>query len=142
MSHTTQPVKSKGTLLQHGTGSPLVYTTIAQRVSIGGPEMSVSVIDVTDLDSDAREKIPGLPDGGSLKLTINYDPQDATHQLLLGFWADPTVEEWNLVFPDSSTFPFQGFLTGFSPGGVEVDGKLSADVTIEVTGTITPTYPA
>src|SRR6478752_7344362 len=96
-------VQAKGTLLQHGVpGTPpaITYTTIAQRVSIDGPEMSVAEIDATDLDSLAMESEPGLPDAGSVSMTINYDPKSATHQLLFDLVFTPTVEPWQLVFRD------------------------------------------
>jgi hypothetical protein len=136
-------VQGKGTLLQHGVaGTPIVYTTIAKRVSISGPEMSVAEIDATDLDSLAMESEPGLPDAGSISLTINYDPESATHQLLFDLVFTPTVELWQLVTKDGTKFPFSGWLSKFSPTGMEVNGKLTADIEIRVTGVIEPTYPA
>lgn len=135
-------VQGKGTLLQHGvTGTPIVYTTIANRVSIDGPDMSVAEIDTTDLDSLAMESIPGLPDMGSVSMQINYTPSAITHKLLLGFMLTPSVELWQIVFRDGTKFPFSGYLTKFSDTGAEVNGKITADIEIRVTGVIDPVYP-
>lgn len=136
-------VQGKGTLLQHGVGTgPTVYTTIAQRVSISGPEMSVAEIDATDLDSLAMESEPGLPDAGSISMTINYSPEAPTHQLLFDLIFTPTVELWNLVFKDGTQYPFSGWLSKFAPTGAEVNGKITAEIEIRVTGVIEPVYPA
>lgn len=134
--------QAKGTLLQHGVaGTPIVYTTIANRVSIDGPEMTVEEIDATDLDSLAMETEPGLPDPGSISMTINYKPTDTTHKLLYDLVFTPTVELWQLVFKDGTKYPFSGWLSKFAPGGVEVNGKLTAEIEIRVTGVIEPVYP-
>lgn len=135
--------QAKGTLLQHGVaGTPVTYTTIANRVSIDGPEITIEEIDATDLDSEVMETEPGLPDPGSISMTINYRPTDATHQLLYDLAFTPTVELWQLVFKDGTKYPFSGWLSKFSPGGAEVNGKITAEIEIRVTGVIEPVYPS
>lgn len=132
-------VPGKGTLLQHGVGAaPIVYTTIAQRTNIKGPGMQVGKADVTDLDSTMKEYRPTLADPGELSLDIWYDPIAPTHQAITDLLTSPTVEKWQLKFADAAatTVPFEGFVSGFEPGGMDPEGYLMASVKIQVVGLI------
>lgn len=131
----------KGTLLQHGTGSPPTYTTVAQRVTIDGPEGEKGTRDTTDLDSAAKTYAGTLYDGGDLSGTLNYDPQDPTHQLFFT-WLTTQVdpEPFRLQFNDGSSpatgsrLDFTAVLTKFKPTGMEVEGNLQAEYTLKVSG--------
>jgi len=132
---------AKGTLLKTGDGtSPEVFTTIAQVVSIGGPSLSLDPLDVTSHSSleGNKEFVGGLIDGGELTLEINFDPADATHNQaagLLKLLKDRTIRNFELVFSDtaSTKWTIPALVTGFEPGA-PVDGKLSASVTLKVSG--------
>lgn len=136
----------KGTLLQLGDGgSPSeTFTTIADRVQIGGPNMSVGSRETTHLDSDAKEFEPTIPDGGDLTMTLFYDPNETTHQGLTGLVAAPANVHWKLVFNDGMATPanylLNGHITGFNHTGMEVESNLQAEVTIKLNGlpTINP----
>lgn len=132
----TQVNIGHGTLLKLKIAA--TYTTIAQRVSIQGPGLKVPTVDTTHLDSPAREKRPTLPDPGSLKMQVEFDPTDPTHKAMFDLIFTPVVAQWKLVFTDSAPtgWAFDGILTGFEPGGMTVDGNLTADVEIEVTGVV------
>jgi predicted secreted protein len=130
-----------GCVLKRGDGgSPEVFTTVAGITHIGGPDMKVDMIDVTSMDSPNgwREFIGGLKDGGSLRLTCNFDPQTATQSYSTGLLKDfvnRTKRNFQLVLSDAgaTTWSFAGFVTDF-PVDMPVDGKLSVDITIKITG--------
>jgi hypothetical protein len=128
MSHTTQVLSGKGT----------TYTTIAQRLSLDGPEMEVGTVETTHLDSAAKTFRATLPDGGEMSGTLEYDPQDAGHVVLFNLIWSPTPngDLWNLVFSDNSIANFTGILTGFKPTGMEVEERLQAEFKIKVSGVI------
>lgn len=130
-----------GTLLKHGNGDgpPETFTTIAQRVSIDGPEMSVGTADTTHLDSTAKTHRITIPDNGELELTIYYDPKDTTHQFCTGLMITPTQKNWQLVFSEGSIYQFNGTLTKWKPTGMEVESNLEAEATIKVNGVVTIT---
>lgn len=142
MSATVLP--GQGTLLQHATitaGTVGTYVTIAERVTIGGPNMSVGEAVTTSLD-DAIVKTRGtILDVGELSLTIWYDPTDATHMALTTSFLDPThpIDGWKLIFNNNaviasrSSYVLEGWIKSFAPGGMDTDGNLSADVTIRMT---------
>ena len=139
---STQVNPGKGTLLQYGTGvSPYTYVTIAQRVSIDGPEIEVGTADTTTLDSSTKTSRPTLPDGGELSGTLFYDPQDTTHLFLFNLLATPAITPFQLVFADTAgtKWTFMAILTKFKPNGMEVESNLGADFTIKLNGVPTHT---
>jgi hypothetical protein len=125
-----------GTLLKATITS--VLTTVAQRVSIDGPEMSVGTAETTNLDSTWKTFRPTLPDGGTLSGTLQYDPKDASHAFLFTLISSPsqTGNVMNLVFKDGTIAAFTGILTKLKPTGMEVEGNLEAEFEIKVTGAI------
>lgn len=134
----------KGTLLSMGA------TPVAQRVSIDGPDRKVTFSDKTHLDSEVREKRPTIGDNGSISGKLLYDPTQ--HASLEALIEAPVTKSWSLTFPtgpDPATplvggtvFTFDGFLTGFKNTGIEVEGNLEADYSIEITGKIAVTVAA
>lgn len=134
-------VFAQGTLLKAGNGAATeVFTTIAEVTNIGGPSLALDPVEVTNMDSTAgwREFIGGLLDGGEVSLTINYLPTNATHNASNGLIADMTnrtKRNFQLVFSDgsSTTFSFTALVTGFETGE-PVDGQLTAEVTLKITG--------
>lgn len=137
----TIAIAAHGTLLKIGDGGGTeVFTTIAEVVDIGGPTMTLDPIDVTSHDSTAayREFIGGLLDAGEVTLTINYVPTAATHDATTGLIADMVarvVRNFQLVFPDSgtTTWSISALITSFEPGE-PIDDKLSADITLKLSG--------
>lgn len=121
------------------------YTAIGQVKDIGGPSISRGTIDVTDHDSTSgyREFLAGLPDAGELSFAIGWDPASTVHDDaagtgLIGDFLDDhcTMTTWQLTLntcASTAIWTFAGFLTGFSPS-VPVEGELTADVTVKVSG--------
>jgi hypothetical protein len=136
-------VPGEGTLLQIKIAS--VFTTIGNRVSIGGPASEVNAVDKTNLDSTLREYRPSqIPEAGRLSLSVFYDPNDSTHQILPSRVKTPgTIDDFKLIFNDGMGTPanetFSGFVTKFEKNGMEVDGNLGADVEIQLTTLVTST---
>lgn len=132
---------AKGSLLKIGDGAGSeTFTTIAQVVNIGGPGLKMDTLDVTNHSSTDgwKEFVGGLLDGGEVSLEINFDPTAATHKLSTGLLKDMsarTVRNFQLVFSDTggTTWSFAALVSGFEPAA-PVDGKLSATVTLKVSG--------
>ncbi len=139
MTHALAVNPGKGTLLKATIST--VLTTIAQRVSIDGPEWTVGTAETTNLDSANKTYRPTLPDPGKVTGTLEFDPQDPTHLFLIGCMTTPVVVVWNLVFEDAdnTVFSFSGFLTKLKPTGMEVESNLEAEFEIQLTGAITHT---
>lgn len=116
-------------------------TTIAQVKSISGPSLSLDTVDVTSHDSTGgwEEVVGTILRTGEITLEIEYDPAHATHKYaaggLLYDLVQKTANAYTLVFPDSAntTWSFNALVTGFEPAG-PVDGDLTANVTLKITG--------
>ncbi len=113
------------------------YVALAEVNSITGPNMSRETIDVTSLDSDAgyREFIPGIRDGGTVSLNMNFT--NATYALMKADFESDVIRDYKIEIPDAAgtTLTFSGLVTE-SPLAIEVADKISADVTIKVTGKV------
>ncbi len=125
-----------GTLLEHGIASS--YTAIAQRVSIEGPDWKVGEADTTTLDDTVKKFRPTIAESGEVDMKIYYDPASATHAILTGLMVTPASNQWRITFTNTAAgkYTFTGFLTGFKPTGMTVEGNLEADVKIRIDGLI------
>lgn len=139
-----------GTELRMGRGDtdpgPETFDAIANVTNIGGPGFSVDTIDVTAHDSAGafEETIASIIRTGELSLDINYDPTEMTHsgdptplttEGLLAVLVARAARNFELEFPTTPAvvWEFSGLVTGFEPGA-PYDDKLSASVTIKLTG--------
>jgi hypothetical protein len=119
-----------------------VYTTIAQVVSFSGPTFQVASIETTNLSDTAKKYRPGITDSGEMKFELNFDPADTTHTSLKALIETPAVASWQITFPTSpnaTMFTFDGFPTGMEVGGGGPEEKVTASLTIKITGTVTVT---
>ena len=137
---SSNALEAQGMLIKIGNGaSPQVFSTISEIKTFSGPTGSAAVIDVTDLSSSAKEKRMGLADEGQLSFTINYIPDNTQHTLLRTRRASRVETDFKMVFTDdspSTTWSFSAFVTGFAVSGA-VDNVVEANVTLEITGSIT-----
>jgi len=130
-----------GGLSAFGTYVTMDGIEIGKCTNISGPTIKRTSIDVTHHRSpdEWMEKIKGIKDGGQVTLSINYDPTNATHNyasgLLSDFDEDTDISTFAIVFPDlaATTFTFPGFVVSWTQTA-PTDGKLNADVTLEVAG--------
>ena len=130
-------IKAQGTVLQIGNGSPLEYDTIAEINSFSGPGGSVSVIDVTDLSSSAKEKIAGMNDNGQLSFECNFIPSNTQHVALREAKEAGLTISIKLIFTDAglTEWTFNAIVVGLSVSGA-VDGVVKASVTLEISGDV------
>ncbi len=127
-----------GTMFQVGDGaSPETFTTVADVSDISGPSISLNAIDVTTHDSTDgwAEFVGGVIDAGEVSFDINFDPAETTHQNLRTLLTNRAVNNFRIVFPTSpvTTWQFAGLVTSYEVNA-PVDDKLSASITIKITG--------
>jgi predicted secreted protein len=115
------------------TLSPVAYIS-----SVSGPGLALDTEDVTTHDSPgAWEEVVGtILRSGELTLDIVYDPVESTHDAITGLVA--MMEAGNavgleVVFPDTTSWAFAAFITGFEPSAPH-DGALTAAVKAKITG--------
>jgi hypothetical protein len=135
-------ISSFGTFLKVGDGgSPTeTFTTIAEVLDIGGPDLELGTQDATHHSSTAGwgELIATILRAGSISFDVQYDPVGATHDATTGLIADMTnmtLRNFQLVFPDTgtTTWTIPAYVTKFGPSA-PVEGKLTASITLSPSG--------
>lgn len=132
-------IATQGTLIQRGDGAENeAFATIAEIVSFTGPGGQATVIDVTSLDSEAKEKRIGLPDEGQFTFECMLVPGDTAQDGLRDDRDDQTERNFKIILPDTAvtTLSFAAFVLAFSITG-GVDDVVKASVTLEITGAVT-----
>ena len=129
-----------GTLLKVGDGATPTenFTTILQVQDLTPPALTVLTEDATTHDSEDgfTEDVPTLLEMGDCTFGVLYVPTAATHNATTGLLKDAldkTLRNFELVYPEVSTWLFTAHVVKFAPKA-PVKGLLAADVTLNVSG--------
>jgi len=130
---TTGAKSAFGTTLTRGGSA------IAELTNIGGIELSLETIDVTNHSSadNVREFIGSRIDAGEISIEGNFIPGDTNGQI--GLKADlvaRTLQAFVITFPSAvaTTWTFSGLVTNFKAADAPIDDKLQFSATIKVSG--------
>lgn len=122
-----------------GSASPSIFTKIVNVTSIEESGVSRDQIEITNLDSTAKEYAPGLPDFGTRTIQFNYDSEEATHQTLDGLGTAGTGEtrDWRITesgggSPGTRT-QFKGFVQSLQKSRA-INNVVKATAVIKCTG--------
>lgn len=120
------------------TALPAGFSDVADVTNIDVLDVEVDTIDATTHDSASqwREFIGGLKDAGELSMEINYDP--AVHGTIFSALGETRHQKITLTDSGAASVEFDAILSGFS-AEAPYDDKLSATVTLKVTGAVTIT---
>lgn len=135
----TAAILGKNATLQLGSGaSPQVYTTIAEVMRVGPIGSTNPEVDVTNLDSTAREYIAGLADGLNVEFECNFVVNNTQQQSLrTSQEAGSTVHlklVWNSSPQASAAFNF--VLLDFQVGETTPDAQVSLRISGRISGSI------
>jgi predicted secreted protein len=125
--------------------SPTDYMYLSEVSNITPPSLTVDQVDVTHMQSPGRirEFISGLIDPGETSFEMNFIPGSETDQILFDWMNTPVTESrrrsCQIIFSNGMSWTFNGEITGYEPEA-PVDDKMTATVTIKVTGLITTNY--
>lgn len=129
-----------GVTLMVGATTAAVTATVllGGLTNVPPPSFSREAIEVTNQSSpDAtKEYIPGLRDPGELSMELNWEPGNATDDVLQTMTDENAPRYFEEVFTQvtpNRIVSFYAFLTGYEPG-VPVEGKMTATITLRVTG--------
>ncbi|QEZ47184.1 phage tail tube protein [Cupriavidus oxalaticus] len=119
-----------------GTATPVTWTQIKNLVSFSGFDGQASELDVTDLDSTAKEFMLGLQDWGTFSFDVNRDFDDAGQQAVDAAKRAGAQKAYKLTLPNGKTKTFDAYCKN-SPleGGVDQVLKTSG-VTLRITGDV------
>lgn len=136
---SSEALETQGVQFKRGDGgNPESFTAVGKVVSFQGPGGTANVIDVTSLESTARQKLMGIADEGQFTLEVNLRTDDTQQMGLKNDRTSRTLRNFELILTDvgTTTLSFAGYVLGFSISGA-VDDKISASITIEVDGAVT-----
>jgi hypothetical protein len=137
--------KGKGAkfYLWDATAVPPALAKVAEVTSITPPSPTRDTIDTTTHDSvgDYREFIASLIDAGEATFVINYNPGSVDETLIRAAFTSGAVSAFavDLNKPGGGVqrrTSGSAILTGFAPGDVVIDDKMTATVTLKVSGPI------
>ena len=134
----TSAVLGLGTALKVGdAASPEVFTTIAEVLTISGPQLTAEDVEVTNMDSTAKEYISGIADGGSINFELNWIAQTQQTTLRNDVEAG-TARNYKVVFPTSpnTTASFNARCTEFSMTA-EPNTQVRATANLKISGSVT-----
>ena len=126
-----------GTKFQRWNTTSHAWESLAEVNSITGPNKTRAFIDVTSLDSTGgyREFITGFRDAGTIALKMNftrssYDKMNVDFESAL-------AQNYQILLPDTehTALEFEGLVTEL-PLTIPTDDKMTADVTIKITGPV------
>jgi hypothetical protein len=130
--------RGTGTVLSRGDGtSPEAFVAVGDIISIAGPAITKEEIDVTTLDSAAKEFLGGLDDPGEMTFELNWNPQDAQQVLLRDDAEGNTKVNYRVVWNDVSatTVDFNGEVMEYSIN-TEANDAVKASVRIKINGAL------
>ena len=133
---------AQGTILYWSSAGSTSPTTVAANaigsvIGFNGPSGSAPIIDATDLNSVAKEKVMGLRDEGQVALDIFYNPSDTVQTQLRSDRASRTMRKAVIKLSDTTVeasktrIIFDAYVTGFAITGA-VDQMVKGTVTLEI----------
>lgn len=137
MSYNSQAVGTQGSKLEIGNGdSPLSYTEVKEIKQFNGFDGQAAVIDVTHLQSAAKEKRMGLQDWGGFSMDTNYLANDTGQGLMRAAKGNGELQDFRFTDRNGDTAIFQAFVLS-APISGGVDAVLEGSFALEITGDVT-----
>ena len=120
-----------------GTASPQIFSKVGNVQDFTPDGGTATVIDVTNMDSTAKEKRQGLQDNGNYSLTFDSDDTDVGQLRLLAARAAQAVVVFKQYYPGGLKIrAWQGFVQKVTEPAAGMDKVLRSSATIVVTGPI------
>lgn len=121
-----------------GTATAQTMTTVGGVLEVSGFSGSSAEIDVTQIDSTAKEYVMGLQDFGDATLRIFQSPSDAGQQRIRALRASAAKAAYSVTLGDGSIAAFIAYVRQFSFSNVKADGAVEGQVTFRIT--LEPSY--
>jgi hypothetical protein len=119
-----------------GTATPVTYTQIKELKTFSGFDGQAAEIDITNLDSTAKEFRLGLVDSGGFSFEINQLNSDPGQAALRTSKVAGTLKTYQLTLPNAEVATFTAYAKALpSAGGV--DGVLTSSVALRISGSVT-----
>jgi len=133
-------LQTQGCQILKGNGaSPEVFTALGEVIDMSLDSGGAAEIDITNLDSTAKEFNLGLPDYGNVSISCNYDPDDAQQTALKTDYDGQDSGNYRIDMSDSpqTTFSFTAYVSSWNAPRVTPDDVVKLDATLRITGAVT-----
>lgn len=138
---TTSGLLSNGTILQASIGSPTSLVTVNNARNIEFDTGTSARVDMTNLTSDWKEFLLGLPDPGSLTFELDVTLLEPGHSLLRAARVARTKCDFRVILPAgfgaTPNANMQGFVAKFPIQVGAHDTPVKTQVECYLTGPIT-----
>jgi len=130
---------SKGIRVYFATVTGVTATAtgnyVGEITDFSGPSGALSIIDITHLASSFKEKLAGLPDEGQFSFNVNMVATQVGQEQLLKCRRGRIRGEFSARLSDTGVTKIdcEAYCISYVPSAA-VDNKLSAAVTLELTG--------
>lgn len=118
--------------------SPSGYVSVGEITSFNFFDGSAAEIDVTHLQSTAKEWIMGLQDFGTGTLECNHLPDDAGQDLMRAAKSSRDIQDFKMTLSDGTFYTFRGYVLS-NPLSGGVDAKVDGSFQIRISGNVTET---
>ena len=125
-------------ITSQGTDITIAGTPIANVVGFSGFDGESPEIDVSNLQSQAKEFLLGLTDGGgSFNMEIHPEYGDAGQDALRAAEISGAATEFILTLSDATTITFNALVKNAHNTTGAVDSAIAGNCTLKVTGPLT-----
>jgi hypothetical protein len=118
------------------TVNPGTWTEVGSVIDMNKNDPGSNEIDTTHLRSEAKEFIFGLVDSGEYTMTINWSFDDTAQVALRLAQTNSTTVSARVTYADAETATFIAYVSTFNGPGAAVDGILTGDLSMKITGPV------
>ena len=133
--------KAQNCKLWYSADSGTSYDIINGVTQVQKPEASRGEIDMTDLQSTAKEYELDIPDYGSVSFPFNFDGTDTEHQALLVLESSSTAGLFKVEMVENGAITVTSFVFTADVSSIAVSGgaggKQEGTLNLRVTGAVT-----
>lgn len=120
------------------TATPTAWIKLGEVKTIKPTSATAPDIDVTDLDSTAKEFLTGLMDNGDVSIDVNVLESDVGQAAFLAAFSGSTSKNYKITSPKGIVRTFTGSVKQFPTiPDTAVDGVLTGSVQVKISGSIT-----
>lgn len=128
---------TQGTTVEVDIDGTPTWTNIAEPQSVGDIANTSPLVDVTHLQSVAKEYIGGVPDGDEIEISCNYVQNNAGQEFLRDNQSG--THPFRVTLSNGDIDQFDGTILRAGKGGLTVDGAVKFMGRIKISGGITST---
>lgn len=122
------------------TATPTAWIKVGQITDIKGTSDTSPDIECTDLDSDTKEYLPGLPDTGTVSMTVYTVDADTGLAAIEAAFDARSLKSFKITYPSGATpvRTFSAYAKSFPKiGDASKDGVVTGTIELKRSGTVT-----